>query len=248
MDDAYVALKDDLQDVESSDINGNILIDGAETKVYSLPEEYEEYLKEHAYKTPEIAELSLYNNDAELLDEYETGDEVTVNKIKHLETNIANIDGKLSFEGQAVSAADSSAVASLKKVITLSATTTLILSGTDTNGNSFSKEKTIAFGDHAYSMVSSESATPTKGLIKESCLSEFSESGKDFAYETGDYIYLYIKESGKTVETTAMGQWCDVDYEELGTIGITQANGVKADYIAYRVGPFIAAGHAKYRV
>lgn len=249
VDEEYVALKSDLQKVEGSSVNGNIVIDGVETEVYSLPEDYEEYLKEHAYKSPEIIELSLYDNDgAELLDEYETGDEAIIGKIRHRESNAANIDGQLSFEGQSIPASESASTASLKKAIAIGATTTLALTGTDTNGKSFSKEKTIAFADHAYSAVSSEDSAPTDGLTKESGLAEFSEGGNDFGYEAGDYLYLYVKDAGRTVETGALGQWCEVDFEELGTIGITQANGVKADYAAYRVGPFMAAGHAKYRV
>ena len=213
-----------------------------------MPEAYEKYLKEHTYQAPEIAELSLYDNDSEVLDEYEIGDEVTISKIKHRETNIANIDGKLKFGGQEISVADASTMTSLKTTIQVTATTTFALSGTDMNGSSFSKERTIAFSSHAYSIVSSESSAPVKGLTQESSLEEFSENGKDFSYEIGDYIYFYVKEASRTVETTAMGQWCDVDCEALGAISITQANGVKADYEAYRVGPFIAAGHAKYRV
>lgn len=248
VDDAYVALKSELQDVEGSDVNGNIIIDGTETKVYTLPEAYEEYLKEHAYQAPEIAELGLYDGDSEVLDEYETGDEVTLNKIRHYETNTANIAGKLKFEGQDISASDAGTKVSLKTTIRVSTTTTLTLSGTDTNGSIFSKDKTITFGNHAYSIVSSESSAPVKGLTKESGLDDFAESGNDFAYGIGDYLYLYVKDAGRTVETSILDQWCEVDYEELGAVNITQANGVKADYEAYRIGPFIAAGHAKYRV
>ena len=85
-------------------------------------------------------------------------------------------------------------------------------------------------------------------MKKESAISAFANSGSTFAYTAGQYLYLYTNAAGKKVKSEILGQWAEVNFEELGATTITQANGAKRSYYAYRVGPFMASGSAKYRV
>lgn len=247
IDKSIVAVKSDIPTIVKSQINGNITVNNKEIQVYVLPEAYKEYLDEQTYKTPTIVSLSLYAGNTKLGGTYESGVSLTVDKIKHQETEISNIVGKLSINGQEVMPSQTEVFVTLDNPINITTSKTIQITGQDSHGHTLSKSVSVNIYKYAYSALSKSETIPLSGT-KQSVINTFNTSGAEFNYSVGDYLYLYIDKSGKNVQTNVLGTWCDVDYEYLGEVDFTQNNGVVSKYHAYRVGPFIADGAAKYRV
>ena len=256
IDSTVVALKADKTKVVESSINGNVKVDSSEVQVYRLPTAYEEYLARATYKLPTIATLQVVNAAGKSVGgNYEVGSSVEVTAIKHKETDSQNISGNLTIissnltiSGMSITPSDELATVKLATSETLTSNKTYTLSGVSTLNDRISKSASVTFTEYAYSKLSDSEDAPTSSLKKESAISTFANSGSTFAYAAGQYLYLYTNAAGKKVKSEILGQWADVNFEELGATTITQANGAKRSYYAYRVGPFMASGSAKYRV
>lgn len=240
------------QSIQDADIKTDQESIVFENNKLKLPNEWINYLKEQTFQQPSIDTFILcdINNNA-LPATYEAGASVKVEKIKHREINIQNIsENSLMINGQIVPLSDDIAVFDINDVDVTSTTTfTIIGSYIRPSGNSIniSKNATITFNRYVYSNVIDSDIIPTTG-IKQATINVFATNGADFSYNVGDYIYLFTTSAGKTVQTNVLGQWIDVDAENLGEVAFTQDNDVTYNYYAYRIGPFIASGTAKYRV
>ena len=249
IDSTVVALKADKTKVVESSINGNVKVDSAEVQVYRLPTAYEEYLARATYKLPTIATLQIVNAAGKSVSgNYEVGSSVEVKAIKHKETDSQNISGNLTINGMSITPSDELTTVKFATSETLTSNKTYTLSGVSTLNDRISKSASVTFTEYAYSKLIDSEDAPTSSLKKESAISTFANSGSTFNYAAGQYLYLYTNAAGKKVKSEILGQWADVNFEELGATTITQANGAQRNYYAYRVGPFMASGSAKYRV
>lgn len=235
--------------VIDSETNGNIVVDGEEMVVYEMPQAYKDYLDEVTFKKPEISTFQILDaSGTSVAGTYEVGSTVSVAKFKHKEKNISNISGKLKLGTLDVEAVEADTIIELSAAEDVTATKTYTLSGTDTRGGDVSKTATITFNTYAYSKLTTDDTAPTSSLTKEAEQGSFKSNGKDFTYVAGQYLYIYLTETGKQAQTNVLGQWVDVTSVESGPIAITKANGTSGNYYAYRIGPFVANGTAKYRV
>lgn len=230
-----------------------------EGSVYSfkatLPKEYEDYLKKATFKNPEFKGFTLLDSNKKAVSggTYETGTSFEIASFTHYENNKNSIDGNLNFmKGSSViksfAPADSSTTVDLDSTQTISSNVTFKISGTDTLGQSISSSGiTFSFVNYAYLANSTEEDAPIKGT-KLSALTSFASSGATINYTQGEYVFFYVKDANKTVQTEVLGQWTDVEFTEMDTISFEQSNGVTSSYKPYRVGPFAKTGSAKYRV
>lgn len=231
-------------EVEKSDTNGNIKVDGDELVVYVLPKSYDDYLKEVTYAKPAIATFSVTRSQTD----YEAGQTVSLNSIKHQETNIANIKS-LTFAGQTITPASAKTEVTLTSAVTVSQTTTFTLSGINSNGASFSANDTVSFYKYAYSAISESDTAPQTGT-KGQVIDDFENLGDTFTYAAEKYLYIYSTKADGVVQTGILGQWIESEFVKCGKVtNFVEACGATvSDYYAYRVGPFIEDGSAKYRV
>ena len=208
-----------------------------------------DYLEGILYQAPTISVFQLYYNGSAVATTLENGSSVTVNQIRHQETNIANISS-LTFNGQAITPSDSAVIVNLTTPITVSATATYTMSGVNTRNASFTKGATITVNTYAYSALTSSTTAPTTGLTRQSVDSTFRNNGASFNYVSGDYLYLYTTYSGATkIQTNVLGQWADVNTTVVGNVTITKSNGVTQTYKCLRTtSAFSASGTATYRV
>lgn len=224
-----------------------------------MKQEYIDYLDNILYKAPEILTLKILNDDGSLIARTnELGTSLNISKFAHRESNISNISGvgsknvyiyvnDSSTSLLGVPASEVEKIESFTSPQTITSTTKYSLKGIDVKGNTFSKDYLIGFYRYAYTNTNSSSVTPTTGT-KQDTITSFASNGNTFSYNVGDYIYFYTTGTGKKVQTNVLGQWADVDTEELGVVAFTQSNNTTFNYNAYRIGPFIAQGSAKYRI
>lgn len=221
-----------------------------------MKQEYIDYLDNALYKAPQIVAFNVANrNGVNLPTTNELGTVLEVGGVNHQETNIANIPGNNIFfyvndSTQPTSLGTPSETLIYKgfsALVDISATTKYTAKITDKKGTVITKDAYLNFYRYAYTNVTSSTTAPTTGT-KQSTVDTFAVSGADFTYNVGDYIYFYTNKAGATVQTNVLGQWADVTTESLGTVTFTQANKATFAYNAYRIGPFIAAGTAKYRI
>lgn len=234
--------------VTKSDINGNIVVNGAEMIVYKMPTSYVDYLDKVTYQKPTINEFILKTATATPGTVFETGDTFTLTKFTHSETNVSNITGELKIGSQTVTPTATSTTVNLDAPITVNSTKTITITGTDSKGGAVSKSVTYTFNNYSYTNVIASDVTPTIGNTKGAEVSSFMSSGKNMTYTKGDYIYFFIKQNSKEVQTKVLNQWSGVTHTKLGAINIVQANGTVAQFYGYRVGPMIGSGSAEYRV
>lgn len=220
----------------------------------TLPQAYEDYLKRATFQVPTIS-LSLYNGDTKLSSgTYETGTTFTLTNFHHKETNVDSIQGNTMtfYKGSTAVTTDNKsadvATKTLDSSIEISSDCSFKLGCVDTLGDArVSSTISFSFADYAYAKASTSEEAPTSGT-KLSTISSFATSGQTLSYTAGSYLYLYVKATGKTVETEVLGQWASAEFTELAGVTFTKANGATDTYIPYRVGPFAKTGSAKYRV
>lgn len=211
-----------------------------------------DYLDDLLYQKPaiDIFQLMYYNGSVwqTVSSTQETGSTITVNGIQHLETNISNIDGTLTFDSQSITKTNSTTNVSLTSPLSISTSTTKTLSGTNNKGTTFSKSYTINFYTYVYYKVTSSKTTPTSSLTK-SVIANATTGEINVSYSASDYIYFYHTSANKTIQQYSLGQWNNVTQtEDLGQVTITKANGTTATYYAYRVGPFMSGGTDTFRI
>lgn len=247
-----------------SSLGGDVTIDDQSIVKNSsgeiqMKQEYIDYLDNILYKAPEILTFRVVSSDgASIPQTNELGTSLIIPKLIHRESNTSNISGvssktiyvyvnDSSTSVLGVQASEVDKTEAFTSPLTITSTTKYSLRGIDVKNNTFSKDYLIGFYRYAYTNTTSSANTPTTGT-KQSVISTFASNGNTFNYNAGDYIYFYTTGTGKKVQTNVLGQWADVDTEELGTVTFTQANNATFSYNVYRIGPFIASGSAKYRI
>lgn len=215
-----------------------------------------DYLDNQLYQAPAVSVFQLGGtvdgtSNTNISGNYETGSTIIITGFRHKETNISNISGNLTFNGDSNIGPSATEVGvNLSTSLTITSNTTKTLSGTDTKGNPFSASKSVSFVNYAYSTLNSSTTAPTTGLTKQSVDSTFRTNGASFNYSVGDYLYLYTtSSSATTIQTNVLGQWADVNTTVEDPVTITKANGTTATYYCFRTtSAFSANGTAKYRV
>lgn len=188
-------------------------------------------------------------SDASFTTYVETGSTVIITHVIHKETNIQNIEtNSLKFNGTEIiePKADATQV-QLSSPITFTTTTSFVLGGIDTRGNTFQRTCTTNFTNYVYTCVSSSTTTPTTGLTKKVRANATTDQF-NISYAAGDYIYFYHTSSGKHVQQYSLGQWNNVPQTDLGQVTITKANNTTGTYYAYRVGAFTSGGTDTFRI
>lgn len=219
------------------------------------------YLENATYQAPGISVLELYNDNTQLSTTNETGTSLTLNKIKHKETNTNNISGTLSLifksgnatgeiqTGIAKSSADATVTITSPQIIGSDIEVILQGSNNKSPSETFSKNISFKFYNYAYTIASSSKSAPTTGLTKQSDIDSFAKTGESVTYSAGDYLYFYTKYSGKTIYQYVAGQWVALAGEQLtGTTTITKSNGTTDSYYVYRFGTMSAGGTDTFRV
>lgn len=231
----------------SNKLSSSLVNDGTQNNKFVSDEMYD-YLEGVLYQVPRISLLQLYYNDSPVTT-VENGTIVTVNQIRHQETNIANIRS-LTFNGQAITPSESATIVNLTTPITASITTVYTMSGVNTRNASFTRTATITVQTYAYSSLTSSTTAPTSSLTRQNIDTIFRSEGADFNYSVGDYLYLYTTSSSATkIQTSVLGQWADVTTTSVGQVTITKSNGTTQTYYCFRTtSSFSASGTAKYRV
>jgi hypothetical protein len=103
----------------------------------------------------------------------------------------------------------------------------------------------IAYKYYDYSKLTTSTTTDTSGATKQT------SSGADntYSYLANQYLWLYSRDSGKTIQTYVAGSWADVKTTTSSSaITLTLESGAAATYYAYRTDKFTAAGQARYRL
>lgn len=204
------------------------------------------------YIAPTIGSLTITAGAISTLEE---GSTRTLSKFKCSYTaNDGNIVKAELYDGSTLLASSTGESYSSNKEITLDEAKTYSTAKTFTckltteKGTVLSTTASYGYTTYAYTKCDPTTETPTTSLVKQDVISTFKSKGKEITYKLNDYIYFYITESSKKVQTNVMGQWVDVDYTEIGETNITMSNGCTKKYIAYKIGPMIASGTAVYRV
>lgn len=238
--------------IEESEINGNIVVNEEELKVYRLPAEYDEYLKKVTYKTPTIDTfMMLQGSGAAIPTVTESGVTFSVASIRHKESNLENINGGLTINSfLPVDPSANVITVPMRYPASISEDTDFTLSGTDTNGKSFSKTYSIRFNTYVYydlvPIGGTPSTTPRNTWISDKA---FTEEGYEFTYSAGETLCMLAPKSGLKVQTKVLGTWADVDYTEDDTVyDITQSNGAASFRYCYRVNFEVGSGSAIYRL
>lgn len=238
--------------IEESEINGNFRANDKEIEVYRLPAEYEEYLKKVTYKTPTIDTfMMLQGSGAAIPTVTESGVTFSVASIRHKESNLENINGGLTINSfLPIDPSANVTTVPMMYPASISEDTDFTLSGTDTNGKSFSKTYSIRFNTYVYydlvPIGETPSETPRNTWISDKM---FAEEGYEFTYSVGETLCILAPKSGLKVQTKILGTWADVDYTEDDTVyDITQSNGAASFRYCYRVNFEVGSGSAIYRL
>lgn len=238
----------------SNELSSDLVDDTNKTNRFVTEEMYN-YLDDQLYKRPTISTFTLYNGGSAVSTTIEKGTVLTIGQIRHNETSISNISTlKLkngSTEIQDVTPVANATTITLSSPLSVSATTTYTLSGTNTRNESFTKDAKINVYSYAYSKTTTSTTVPTSGLTKRSVYTTFQSSGDTISYTAGDYLYLYVPaaSSATHIETNALGSWGSVATHDCGTVTITKANGTTESYKCFRTEvTFSATGSAPYRV
>lgn len=118
------------------------------------------------------------------------------------------------------------------------------ISATLTDGvNEIPRSSSISYKYYNYYTLSSEETAPTTATKTTNDSAE-----NVYSYETGQYLYLYDRDSNKKIQTNVLGQWADVNTTNLGPIELNLASGITAEYYVYRTDKFTARDSARYRL
>lgn len=206
---------------------------------------------------PSIELLELWIDQSHKLDlVQEAGSQVSFSYIKHQEDNIDGFDGNLTFyinneivKSGIVPSAEAVFV-ELPSAISINTSEACKLVGVEIGtGDEVKKEINLVFEEFVYTAVSNSSTAPVASLTKQVDPETFAEDGATIAYNTGDYIYFYVKSNvNQVVEQGVLGTWVDLEAEALGVKEITLASGAQANYYAYRIGAFNADGNDTFRI
>lgn len=236
-------------------VDDDSIVKNAEGEI-QMKQEYIDYLDNVLYKQPQIVVFTVADrHGVNLPITNELGTVLQVGGVNHRETNIENIPSNNIFfyvndSTEPTSLGTPSETLRYKgfsALVDISTTTKYTAKITDKKGTVIKKDAYLNFYRYTYTSISASPNAPTTGT-KQSITTAFAINGADFKYNGGDYIFFYTDKAGATVQTNVLGQWADVTTEDLGTVTFTQANKTTFDYNVYRIGPFIAAGTAKYRI
>jgi hypothetical protein len=110
--------------------------------------------------------------------------------------------------------------------------------------NSSVAQASIAYTYYGYSALTTDGTAPSSGATKHSN----ANAEDDYSYSSGQYLWLYSRDSGKKIQQHISGTWADVDTFGGSKISLTLASGITADYYAYRTDKFTADGSARYKL
>ena len=228
--------------VEYTAGNGIVISNG----VIALPQKFYDYLDEITFEKPTIATLTPGWPSGNV----EIGNSVSLGGITHKETNISNIQGtlKLSLDGSviisSVSASATNAEIDLFPDIPVTrsspGTASLMLSGIDTHGNTFSKTASKSFYApkfSGYNAAASVSAADILAMTRqETFVTSFTLSAD---------AYIYWTTTGTITKVTSGG--FDVPMEAPVTVSLT-INGLTVSYKCYRTSGKLLAGTHSFTI
>lgn len=193
--------------------------------------EYKEYLDKQLYQAPAISTFTMVSGSKEV------GQSFTVSSFTHKETNVGNINGKLTLKKGSTTimsnidpkSASTAVNLSTAQTVTMTSagTVTFTLSGTNTRGAAFSKNSSVSFYFPSwYGYASTSSITSTNGLTKVSSATLDGEK----TVTTTDVGYVYFVTTDTISKITSSGFDVTTTHSTL-TLNI---NGVSKSYNVYR--------------
>lgn len=212
--------------------------------VIALPQKYYEYLYEITYEKPTVATLTPNWPSGNV----EIGNSVSVTSFTHKETNSDNVDGTLSlyYNGSRVvvliqpSDTNATVQASITVTRDTAGSATLTLSGTDTHGNTFSKNASKTFYApkfSGYNAAASVSAADILAMTRQETFVTTLTLAAD--------AYIYWTTTGTITKVTSGG--FDVPMEAPVTVSLT-INGLSVSYKCYRTSGKLLAGTHSFTI
>ena len=211
-----------------------------------------DYLDNQLYQPPSITVFNVKANGTNISTSNEFGKTYTASSLNYTLTNKANVSGDLTLKKdytilQTITPQDSDTV-NFTTNQTVSSQTTFRLEGTNTKGNTFTRNYTINFYYYVYVALNQTGIIPTTSLTRKNALTD-SSSTFTVDYNSGDYIYFYHRANNKTLQYESGGNWYNVQDVTISssTVSILLSTGINADYYVYQIGPFQLSGSTQFR-
>lgn len=221
-----------------------IVVDGYEI---SLPETFYDYLVEATFKQPVITAFSITG----LGGAAEIGTSVSVSGFNHTETNVNNINGKLTlkYDGSTIDSNITPSAASAtgtftEQIVTMSSagSKSFILSGTDALGHSISKTVSKTFYIPKFIGSNSKTSVTASDIL---VMSKGQSQPSSITLAGSAYIYFVTNGTINTVKDAATGFGVPLESPVTTSVSI---NGVNVSYKVYRTSNMIVAGSYSFQI